>query len=129
MNQEPTIVIAPDTVLPLLRSLQGREAGVPVAELVELVTGEDSTPLAERTMRDVIVELRMRGHPACATPADGYFWGVTEGEVWDTVRNLTRRSLTGLKQASRMTGISIPTLAGQLQLELDEAHYEDDADA
>ncbi|MFI0396010.1 hypothetical protein [Paracoccus jiaweipingae] len=124
MEQETAIEITPDTVLAVLRTLEGREAGLRVGELVEVITGEESTPQLERHLRHVVTELRMRGHPACATPDDGYFWGVTPEEVWDTVRNLTRRSLTGLTQASRMTGRTVQELAGQLQLELEEAQYE-----
>jgi len=118
------VEITPDTVLAVLSTLEGRDAGLRVGELVEAITGEESTKQHERHLRHAITELRMRGHPVCATPEDGYFWGVTPEEVWDTVRNLTRRSLTGLTQASRMTGRSVQELAGQLQLELEEAHYE-----
>lgn len=124
MEQETAIEITPDTVLAVLRTLPGRDAGLRAGDLVVLITGEESTPELERHLRQCITELRMRGHPACATPGDGYFWGVTQEEVWDTVRNLTRRSLTGLTQASRMTGRTVQELAGQLQLELEEAHYE-----
>jgi hypothetical protein len=124
MEQETEIEIIPDTVLPVIRTLEGADAGIKVGELVELVTGEETTKPTERLMRHVITELRMRGHPVCATPSEGYFWGVTADEVENTARHLARRSLTGLTQASRMTGRTVQELAGQLALELEEAHYE-----
>lgn len=126
MTQEPAIEITPDTVMAVLRTMEGAGAGLRAGQLVEVITGRETSPMSERTLRAAITELRMRGHPACATPDHGYFWGVTEDEIWDTVRNLTRRSLTGLTQASRMTGQTVQELAGQLQLELEEAHYEAD---
>ncbi|MEM7295675.1 MAG: hypothetical protein AAF330_03470 [Pseudomonadota bacterium] len=117
--QQTAIAITPDTVLPVLRTLEGTEAGVCVAELVEMITGEQATAQAERHLRHAITELRMRGHPVCATPRNGYFWGVTAQEVEATATHLARRSLTGLTQANRMTGRSIQELTDQLALELE----------
>lgn len=124
MDNEIKNLITPDTVHEVLQTMKGRASGLRAGELVEVITGEKSTPQIERHLRSCIKELRLSGHPACATPDDGYFWGVTKDEVLDTVHNLTRRSLTGLTQASRMTGQTVQELAGQLQLELEEAHNE-----
>lgn len=124
MDQDPAIEITPDTVWPVLERLPGREARVPVGALVEMVTGADSSLTAERAMRAAITALRMAGHPVCATPEDGYFRGIRADEIHQTVRQLTRRSLTGLTLASRMTGQSVQALAGQLALELEAADHE-----
>ena len=128
MQPEPepdtTIDITPNTVLPVIATLMGADAGVKVSMLVERVTGEETTKPAERLMRHVITELRMLGHPVCARPSEGYLWGTTRDEIENTARHLARRSLTGLTQASKMTGRPIQELARQLALELEEAHYE-----
>lgn len=121
MTQEKEAHITKDTVLDVLRTLHGREAGLRVGELVERITGEESTKQQERRLRQVIAELRMAGHPACATPDDGYFWGVTDGEIWSTVNNLTARSMTGLRQASRMSGCTVQELARRLERQLEGA--------
>jgi hypothetical protein len=121
MTDQEKIEIIPETVLPVLQCHQGAEAGVSVGQLVEEVTGEESTPGLERQMRQVMVELRLKGMPACATPDHGYFWGITAEEVRETARHLSKRSITGLMQASKMSGIGLTTLAGQLELELEAA--------
>jgi hypothetical protein len=84
--------------------------------LVMEITGQPSGPVAERSLRDRIVELRMAGHHVCAHPRDGYFIAESEAELNDTCVFLYERAMTSLTQVSRMKNTSLPDLRGQLRL-------------
>lgn len=112
-------LITPTSVMEVLSRHPGREAGLSVVDLVEVITGAKTTKPQERAVRTAITELRKQGYPACASPTDGYFWGVTPDEVMCTARALTRRSFTSLTLASRMTGRSVVELTEIIQREIE----------
>lgn len=104
-----------DTLLAALRNHIGRERGVTASALVREIYGWTDAP-AERNLRSLIVELRLQGHHVCAHPRDGYFLAADEAELEETMKFLRDRAMTSLTQASRMRGISIPDLVGQMHL-------------
>lgn len=104
------------SVLAALRAHIGRANGVTAQQLVVEVLGHTSTG-DERRLRDLIVELRLQGHHVCAVPGrGGYFLAETPEELEETMTFLRDRAMTSLLQASRMRGISIPDLVGQMHL-------------
>ena len=119
MTREPETELTSQTALAILQTLEGRENGLRARDLVEAITGEKSTPKRERHLRQCITQLRMFGHPICATPDDGYFWGMTDEEINATARNLTSRSMTGLTLAARMTGRNVEDLASEYALKME----------
>jgi len=109
--------ITADSVLEALSRHIGRANGARAAELVREVTGALAPdPVAERRLRQVITELRLRGEHVCATPRDGYFMAATDRELDETCEFLHDRALAGLAQIARMKRISLPDLRGQLKL-------------
>lgn len=104
------------SVLAALRNHIGRERGVTAPQLVMEVLGRTGTG-DERRLRDLVVELRLQGHHVCAVPGrGGYFLAETPEELEETMTFLRDRAMTSLMQASRMRGISIPDLIGQMRL-------------
>lgn len=103
------------TLLLALRNHIGRARGVNAQQLVTEILGRTSAA-DERRLRDLVVELRLQGHHVCGRPRDGYFLAADEIELEETLKFLRDRALTSLTQASRMRGISIPDLVGQLHL-------------
>lgn len=105
-----------DDVLKALSRHIGQGNGARADVLVMEITGHPSNPVAERNLRDRIVELRMAGHHVCAHPRDGYFIAANEAELNDTCIFLHDRAMTSLTQVARMKNTSLPDLRGQLRL-------------
>jgi len=103
------------SLLMALRAHIGRARGVTASQLVGEVLGA-SRPADERRLRDLIVELRMQGHHVCAHPSSGYYLAETPEELEETCAFLRARALQSLSQISRMRGVSIPDLVGQMHL-------------
>lgn len=102
-------------LLQALRDHIGRERGVTGPQLVVEILGHTSTG-DERRLRDLLVDLRKNGHHVCGKPTTGYFLAATAEELEETCAFLRKRALTSLMQESRMRGISIPDLVGQMRL-------------
>lgn len=105
-----------DNVLAALSRHIGRGRGITVSALVYEVTGRESDPSAERTVREIIVELRLAGHHVCGHPKNGYYIAADAAELDATCRFLVDRSMTSLRQVSAMRRVATPDLYGQLRL-------------
>jgi hypothetical protein len=109
--------ITPDRVLEALRDHIGRERGIHARALARKLIGPEAGPAAERQLRTVITELRAeRGAHICGTPESGYYLAANEGELLETCEFLHSRAMTTLVQVSRMRGVALPDLRGQLRL-------------
>jgi hypothetical protein len=107
-------------LLAVLSSHQGSGSGLSAAELVRNVNRVAGSQLiTERHLRQLVVDLRMRGHHVCATPDHGYFIAATEDELMATCKFLFQRGMTGLQQVAAMRKVSLPDLAGQLRINLE----------
>lgn len=109
--------ITPAQVLTELSHHIGQANGIHVRDLVQRITGQQTTcEPQERKVRQIVTELRMDGHHICAHPALGYFMAATPEELNDTCEFLYDRAMTSLTQVSRMKNIALPDLRGQLHL-------------
>lgn len=109
-----TTPITADQVEAALRAKVGREQGIHVKQLVQLITNSsDSHPADERRVRDLINDLRMKGHPICGRPESGYFIASNLGELDKTCNYLKGRAQSTLDLVERMqSGAAV--LAGQV---------------
>lgn len=109
--------ITSSQVLSELTHHHGQEEGIHVRDLVARITGQQTNSAAlERKVRELIVELRMDGHPICAQPGSGYYLAATEVELNTACEFLYERAITSLTQISRMKRRTLPDLRGQLDL-------------
>ncbi|WP_454908412.1 hypothetical protein [Variovorax gossypii] len=100
-----------------LQSHIGKENGVHVDEMVRRITGQlTDADMHARRVRSLVTELRKQGFQICATPSEGYFVAATAEELDETCTFLYDRAMTTLMQISRMKGIAMPDLRGQLHL-------------
>ncbi|MGD1939876.1 MAG: DUF2811 domain-containing protein [Leptolyngbyaceae cyanobacterium] len=111
----PLQKITPETVLAALRTQQGKQNGLAAAELTHQLCGE-KRPYLVRHLREVIMQLRDRGWPICATPEHGYWWAANTDELLAVVDYHKARALASLRQGSRQKRFGIPALEGQGQL-------------
>jgi hypothetical protein len=132
------MTITPDDVLAVMP--RGRAHGMTVRLLAFVIAdrkmqagdkGVSWGPGAQRKVRSAVESLRRDGHPICATPEDGYYLAETDDELSRTLAFLRARAMTSLVQIAQLRRVSLPTLMGQLQLELagkcgDVATFEDD---
>lgn len=113
-----------DSVLVALRDHIGQHNGISTKALVRAITGQaeyGQTALFEaaadeRTLREVIVELRCEGHHIGAHPTRGYYLCETADELNEACLFLYERAMTSLVQISKMKQVSLPDLKGQLRL-------------
>ena len=111
--------ITPDTVLAALQGRVGAANGITAAVLVYAISGRISSA-DERRLRDCVVFLRLKGHPLCATPGEGYFIAANDRELNATCRHLLNRAVTGLQQVAVLKQRAMPDLFGQLGLPLND---------
>ena len=107
----------------LLARLQchiGANAGIRIEPLTRAVFGPNAGEAYQRRVRKLVEALRRKGHHICADPVHGYFIAKTEKELNETCGFLYRRALTSLTQISAMKRVSLPDLAGQLNIQLEE---------
>lgn len=107
-----------DTLLAALRNHIGRNDGITATALCREVLCIEPTSADERRLRDLVVDLRLKGHHVCAHPTHGYFLAASAAELEATCAFLHARAMAGLAQVARMKGVSIPDLVGQGRLPL-----------
>lgn len=120
MTTLPALTRAHHILLAVLHSHIGAARGIDAAHLVvevNAVAGERL--ITERQLRQLIVDLRLRGHHVCALPETGYFVAADEAELHTTLRFLYTRGMTTLQQVAAMRRVSLPDLAGQLKIRLE----------
>jgi hypothetical protein len=113
--------ITPQQVLCELTHHKGKSKGVHIRALVMRITGQlENSEHLERTVRKLVTDLRLEGHPICAHPATGYFLAETTEELEETCDFLRSRAMSSLKAESRLRQISIAELLGQFQRQTTE---------
>lgn len=109
--------ITPTQVIAELARHSGADSGIHVRELVTSITGQAaSCALQERKVRQHIAELRLDGHHICGHPASGYFMAANGQELDATCDYLRARAMNSLRIISRLRGVAMPELMGQMQL-------------
>jgi biotin operon repressor len=104
---------APDQTMLLnhMAQHQGRLSGIGAEALAQALG------MSPRKVRKLVTELREeRGVAICGHPARGYYMATTPEELAHSCKFLERRALTSLRLLSRMRGVSMPDLVGQLKL-------------
>lgn len=98
----------------LLERHIGRAAGVTAAR----IAGELGLPLASgpRLVRELVTELRSDGIAVCGHPATGYFIAATAAELEETCQFLRSRAMHSLVLESKLRGLPLADLVGQLRL-------------
>lgn len=104
------------SVLDALELRIGPANGLTVRELATEILGRPSSAGDERQLREVVVQLRLEGHPICATPAEGYHLAANAADLQRTCIHLAERSATGFRQVAAMNGKAMPDFYGQLGL-------------
>jgi len=109
-----------EQLLAVLSRHIGADNGASVAALARAVRGYDAGQACERKIRHAIEELRAEGHHICAHPSTGYYIAETDDELDRTCTFLYRRAMTSLRQIAAMKRVSLPDLAGQLNIRLED---------
>lgn len=105
--------ITTESVLAELDHHRGQGKGIHVKDLVMHITGQLVTCDAlERSVRKLVNELRMEGHPICAHPTHGYYLAETHAELEQTCNFLRSRAMSSLKAYSRLRRITASQLLG-----------------
>lgn len=105
--------ITPDQVIAQLAFHRGQAKGIHVKALVMHITGQlTTTDAQERSVRKLVNDLRMEGHPICAHPAHGYFVAETHAELEHTCNFLRARAMSSLRAFNRLKKISATQLLG-----------------
>lgn len=102
------------TLLNALAQHQGHENGINACALARKIglMGDDGP----RKLRLLVSELREQGVAICAKPATGYYVPVTPEELHESCAWLEHRAMHSLLMLSRMRGLAMPELLGQLKL-------------
>ena len=72
--------------------------------------------VTERGLRKLVTDAREQGIAICGRPNTGYFMPTTPDELQATCKFLESRALHSLRSLSRMRGVALPVLMGQLLL-------------
>lgn len=92
----------------------GRARGVSAAYIAgKLWLPVNSGP---RVVRELVTELREDGVAVCAHPSDGYFIAETKEELEETCAFLRSRAMHSLVLESKLRGMPLADLVGQLHL-------------
>jgi hypothetical protein len=94
---------------------RGRALGITGAALARAVGA------APRSARRAIEELRLAEGQPGAHPDTGYYWIVTAEDKALARAFLRSRAMTSLKLWSRMDGVPLENVIGQLSIDLDES--------
>lgn len=107
----------PRQVLDALEDHIGADSGITAERLAMKITeAPEPNPAAERKLRQHIADLRMHGVRICGHPSTGYYLAKTAEDIEQTCQYLHHRAMTSLVQISRLRGIALPELLGQLKL-------------
>lgn len=113
--------ITRDRLLTVLSRHVGAASGVTITALVEelvapfpVVAPERHS--LERSVRELVVQLRLQGHHICSHPSTGYYMAQTADELDGACQFLYERAMTSLAQVAAMKRVSLPDLRGQLHL-------------
>lgn len=103
----------------------GRARAVPMTQLYRAVFGKDYRDKINdtRKLRDLVTELRHEGVPImsyAAKDAGGYYLAAASSELVDYCDRLKRQALKKLAIVSKIKNTNLPTLLGQLTLELEK---------
>ena len=106
-------------VLKALARHPSRARAIGMGELFEAVYGEGWRNRINdtRALRKLITDLREEGTPIGST-GDGYYMLTSESELRDYCTRLRGQALRKLVQESRIRKTSLPTLLGEIQLNL-----------
>ena len=69
-----------------------------------------------RQVRALVTELRLDGTAVCGTPGTGYYIAATADELETTCQFLRSRALHSLTLESRLRGVPLADLVGQMHL-------------
>lgn len=108
--------ITPDTVLSALVRRVGAANGATAAQLAAEVLGGVAGAGDERLLRKAIEQLRMDGHPVCATPEEGYHLAANADDLNRTCLYLVKRLASTARQVAAMKNVALPDFYGQLGL-------------
>lgn len=97
-------------LLALLSRHIGEAAGI-TAEQITLAIG-----VPKRRVRTMVSELRLDGVAVCGHPRDGYYIAASAEEIEKTCKFLRARSLHSLLLESRLRGVPLEDLVGQMRL-------------
>jgi biotin operon repressor len=97
-------------LLAVLQRHVGAEQGVGAAALAALLGTN------KREVRHLVTELRMDGVAVCGHPRTGYFIARTPEELEQTCRFLRDRAMSSLVLESKLRGLPLADLLGQLRL-------------
>lgn len=107
--------ITKEQVLAELKNHVGRKNGIHGRDLVARITNSMlPAPALERSLRDLIVELRMDQHQICGYPDSGYYMAETPKELNETCRFLLDRASTTVNQVAAMKGRFAPDLYAEM---------------
>ncbi len=70
----------------------------------------------KRQVRTLVTALRLDGIAVCGHPSTGYFIAATAEELEQTCRYLRDRAMTSLVLESKLRGLALADLLGQLRL-------------
>jgi len=94
----------------LLERHIGRDQGITAAAIALALE------CPERTVRELITELRMDGIAVCGHPSSGYFVAATPEELQETLNFLRSRAMHSLVLEARLRNVPLADLVGQLRL-------------
>jgi hypothetical protein len=103
-------IVTKHQLLVLLQRHEGAGQGIGAQALAELLGCN------KRHVRDLVTELRMDSVAVCGHPSTGYFIAVTPEELERTCRFLRDRAMTSLVLESKLRGLPLADLLGQLRL-------------
>jgi biotin operon repressor len=94
----------------LLERHIGRERGITAAAIAVALGCQ------ERVVRELVTEMRQDGIAVCGHPADGYYIAATKEELEETCAFLRSRAMHSLVLESKLRGLPLADLVGQLRL-------------
>lgn len=105
-------MINKDDLIEVFEAHVGKARGIKARALA------DKLGIAERTVRQLITELREDSVAVCGHPTSGYYLAQTSAELEETLAFLRRRALHSLKLASTLSKLPLAVIVGQLQLNI-----------
>lgn len=88
----------------------GKSKGISCSRIAGLLD------IPERRVRHLVTELREDGTAICGHPSTGYFIAQTQDEIESTLEFLKDCAMHSLKLHSKLSGLPLADLIGQLHL-------------